>query len=102
MLPNSSKDPKVGPRMKTKKEESWGMFPNSQHFRGRKVCWSSEMGLGQTHKRKFNMRSTCTTKKRGQLVQVEWKWCDGLSKDNLKHKLYTTYNLCEETPLPFS
>jgi hypothetical protein len=58
------------------------------------------MGLGQTHKHEFKMRSTCITKKRGQLMQVEWKWCDGLNKDNLKNKLYTTCNLWEEAPLP--
>jgi hypothetical protein len=38
-LPNSSRDPKVGFRTKTmEEEESWGMLPNSQHFRGRRVC----------------------------------------------------------------
>ncbi len=47
------------------------------------------MGLEQTHKSEFKMRLTCTTKKIGQLMQVEWKWCGGFSRDNLKHKLYT-------------
>jgi len=56
------------------------------------------MGLGGTQK--FKMKSTCTAKERGQLVQVERKWCNGLSRDNLKHKLYMTYNLWEEAPLP--
>jgi hypothetical protein len=46
------------------------------------------------------MRSTCTTKKRGWSVQVEWKWCSGLNRDNLQHKLYTTHNLWEEAPPP--
>jgi hypothetical protein len=44
------------------------------------------MGLGWTHKWEFKMKSTCTTKKIGWLVQVEWKWCSGLDKDNFKHK----------------
>jgi hypothetical protein len=45
--PNSSKDLKVGPKVKQqKKKESWGMFPNSQHFEGTIACWSFEMGLG--------------------------------------------------------
>jgi hypothetical protein len=35
-------------------------------------------------------------------MQVERKWCDGFSKDNLKHKLYMTCNLWEEAPLPSS
>jgi hypothetical protein len=39
--------------------------------------------------------------KRGRLIQVEWKWSNGLSRDNLKHKFYTTRNLWEEAPLPF-
>jgi hypothetical protein len=38
------------------------------------------------------MRSNCTTKKKKRLVQVEWKWCGGLSRNNFKHKLYTTCN----------
>jgi len=47
------------------------------------------------------MRSTYTTKKGGgQLMQIEWKWCDELNKDNFKHKLYMAHNLWEEAPLP--
>ncbi len=34
------------------------------------------------------------------VVQVECKWCNGLNRDNLKHKLYTTHNPWEEAPLP--
>jgi hypothetical protein len=33
-------------------------------------------------------------------MQVKWKWCDKLSMDNLKHKLYTTCNLWKEAPIP--
>ncbi len=33
-------------------------------------------------------------------MEVEHKWCNKLSKDNLKHKLYIAHNLWEETPLP--
>jgi hypothetical protein len=57
------------------------------------------MGLGRTHKQEFKMRSTCTTKKIRQLVQAEWKWHDGLSKDNFKHKLHMARNLWKEPPL---
>ncbi len=82
--PNSSRDPKVGPRVKTlEEEESWGMLFNLKDFRGRRACWSFEMGLGWTHKREFKMKSTCTTKKKKQLMQVEWKWCDAFNKYNL-------------------
>jgi hypothetical protein len=73
--------------MKQQKEKSWGTLLNSQHYGGRKVCCE------------FKMKSTCTTKKKGRLVLVEWKWCDELSKDNFKHKFYTTHNLWEEAPL---
>jgi len=84
----------------TKEEESWGTLPKSHHFEGRKACWNFGMGLGQTHKWKFKMMLTYTIKKRKRLVQVEWKWCDGLNWGNLKHKLHTACNLWQEAPLP--
>jgi hypothetical protein len=62
--PNSSKDPKVGPWRKQRKK-NWSMLYNSQHFEGRRACWSSRMGLGWTCKQEFKMRSICTTKKKG-------------------------------------
>jgi len=34
----------------TKEEKNWGTLLNLQCFGGRRVCWSSGMGLGQTHK----------------------------------------------------
>jgi len=58
------------------------------------------MELERTHKRKFKMGSTYTTKKIKQLIHVKWKWCDELIKDNLSHKLHTAHNLWEEAPLP--
>ncbi len=33
-------------------------------------------------------------------MRVEWKWCGGLNRDNLKDKFYTIHNLWEEAPLP--
>jgi hypothetical protein len=60
------------------------------------------MGLGQIHKQKFKMKSTCTTKERGRLVQVECKWYDILNRDNLKHKIYTACHLWKEALLPSS
>jgi hypothetical protein len=33
-------------------------------------------------------------------MQVEWKSCNKLNKDNFKHKFYMTRNLWEEAPLP--
>jgi len=82
------------------KRKSWGTLLNSQHFGGRRACWSSKMGLGWTHKQELKMMSTCTTKKRRRLMQVEWKWCDEFSRDNFKHKFYTTHNHWAEAPLP--
>jgi hypothetical protein len=58
------------------------------------------MGLGRIHKQKFKIKSTYTMKKRRRLMQVKWKWCGGLSRDNLKHKLYMACNLWEEALLP--
>jgi hypothetical protein len=58
------------------------------------------MGLGQTHKQKFKMKSTYTTKERRELMPIEHKWCGELSKDNFKHKFYMACNLWEEAPLP--
>jgi hypothetical protein len=58
------------------------------------------MELESTHKQKFNMKLTYTTKQRKQLVEIEWKSCDKLNKDKLKLKLYTTFNLWERAPLP--
>jgi hypothetical protein len=34
------------------------------------------------------------------LMQIKWKWCNGLNRDNLKHKFYITCNLREEALLP--
>jgi hypothetical protein len=41
------------------------------------------MGLRPNHKQKFKMTSTSTTKKKGQLMQVKWKWCGKLNRNNL-------------------
>jgi len=29
------------------RKRSWNVFPNFQHFGGRRACWSSKMGLGR-------------------------------------------------------
>jgi len=69
MPPNSLRNPNVNPKVKHPKEiKNLGMFPSSQHLRGRKLCWSSRMGLRQIHKQEFKMKSTCTTRKKGD-------WC---------------------------
>jgi len=45
------------------------------------------------------MKSTCTTKEKLRLVQMECKWCDEFKRENLKHKLYMTCKFWEEAPL---
>ncbi len=40
----------------TKKEKSLGMFPNLQHFKGKKACWSFGMGLKRIHKQEFKIK----------------------------------------------
>jgi hypothetical protein len=90
---------KGGSQSETKEKDNYDMFLNSQHFEGWRACWSSKMKLRQTYKQKFKMRSIYTTKKRGHLMQVEWKWCIKLNRDNMKYKFYTTHNLWEEAPL---
>jgi hypothetical protein len=98
--PKLLEEPKCGSQSEIlEKKRNQGMLPSLQHFKGRKACWSFGMGLEQTHKQEFKIKSTCTTKKRERLVQVEHKWCDGFSKDKFKHKLYTAHNLWEEAPL---
>jgi hypothetical protein len=92
--PKLLKRPKGGSKSKTTKvEKSWGMLFNLQHFEGRKACLNFKLKLGWTHKWEFKMRSTCIIKKIGSLMQLEWKWFDGLSKDNLSHKPYMACNL---------
>jgi hypothetical protein len=46
------------------------------------------------------MKLTYTIKQRKQLMEIERKLCDKFNKDNLKLKLYTTFNLWERAPLP--
>jgi hypothetical protein len=100
MCPKFLKEPKCGSQSEIMgKKRSQCMFFRLQHFKGRKACWNSGLRLKQTHKQKFKMTSTYTTKKKRRLVQVECKWCDEFSKENFKHKLYTTHNLWEEAPL---
>jgi len=73
--PNSSKDPKVGLRAKHRKKNKVTARSLTCNTLGVGGVLNSGMGIGWTHKRKFKMISTWTTKKRGWLVQIEWKWC---------------------------
>jgi hypothetical protein len=44
-LSSSLIDSNVSLRLKQQKDAKLGTFPDSQHFRGRRACWSSGMGL---------------------------------------------------------
>jgi hypothetical protein len=55
------------------------------------------MGLGWTHKWKFQMKSIYTTKKKCQLMLIKWKWCGRFSK----HKLYTAPQPLGGSTTPF-
>jgi hypothetical protein len=58
------------------------------------------MGLRKIHHQEFKIKSTFTVEKIDQLMQIKCKWCNGFSKNNFKHKFYTTCNFWEEAPLP--
>ncbi len=91
--PNLLRNPNVGFRVKQQKKErvrAHSLALNILGVRGRAKAQRWTKMNSQT---KFKIKSTCTTKKRKQLVQVECKWCNILSKNNLKHKLYTAHNL---------
>jgi hypothetical protein len=101
--PNPSRDPKVCPRMQQWKKKRVGarsLIRNTLKFGGRRVWWSSETGLRWIHKWEFKMISTYTMNKKRWLVQIKWKWCDGLNNDNLKHKLHMAHKFWEEASLP--
>jgi hypothetical protein len=83
-----------------KKKKIQGTLFNLQHFWSRRAYWSSKMGLKRTQKQEFKMKSIYTTKEKGQLVQVEYKWCERFNKDNFKHKFYMARNFWDEAPLP--
>jgi hypothetical protein len=45
--PSSLMDSTVSPKVNNERRRSWGALPGLQHFEGRRVCWSSGMGLGR-------------------------------------------------------
>jgi hypothetical protein len=64
--PKLLKRPKSGFHNETmEKGKTHGTLIITWHFEGRRACWSSRMGLRQTHKQKFKMKSTCVTNDRG-------------------------------------
>jgi hypothetical protein len=49
--PSSLIDSTMSPKWKQWKDKELGMFPGSQHFKDRGVCWSSKMGTRTNDKR---------------------------------------------------
>jgi len=45
--PSSLMDSIASPKVNNGKKQSWGALSGSQHFGGKRVCWSSGMGLGK-------------------------------------------------------
>jgi hypothetical protein len=68
MPPISLKNRNVSFRVKQWEINNQSTFLNSQHFEGRRACWSSRMGLGQTHKQEFKKKSICITKEKKRLM----------------------------------
>jgi hypothetical protein len=98
--PNSLKNSDASPKVKTMKEkgvEVHSLICNILGVRG--ACWSFKMGTKTNSQVKVQDEINLHNQERGKLVQIEWKWCDELSRDNLKHKLYMARNLWEEAPL---
>jgi hypothetical protein len=58
-----------------------------------------QIGIMTNSQAKVQDEVNLHNQEKGQLMQIECKWCGGLNKDNFKHKLYMAYNLCEEAPL---
>jgi hypothetical protein len=87
--------------MKTSEEEGVRVHSLAHNIlRVRGVCLSSGIGTRTNTQAKVQDEINLHNKKEGQLVQVEWEWCNKFNKDNLKHKLYTTCNLWEEALIP--
>jgi hypothetical protein len=45
--PSSLMDSIASPKVNNGKKQSWGTLSGSQHFGGKRVCWSFGMGLGK-------------------------------------------------------
>ncbi len=98
---NSLKDSNVNPKVKTigkKRIKVRSLVHNTSGVKG--VCWSSRMGTRTNSQVKVQDEINLHNQKKGRLVQVEWKWCNKLNKDNLKHKFYMAHNLWEEASFP--
>jgi hypothetical protein len=94
-----------GPNCESKGEDngrrkSWGTFPDSQHFEGRKACWSSGMGLGRMINNQ-SLTRTCTNQTTSWLVH-NWSTFGARAKHGQTqiHKTHHDLDLREATTFP--
>ncbi len=69
------------------------MFPNLQHFEGRRACWSSRMGLGWTHNKSSWWDELAKPKKKGNLCK--------LNESGVVDLVGTTLNISFTQPTTF-
>jgi hypothetical protein len=95
-----------GPNYKSKSEDrkrrrNWGAFLDSQHFRGRRACWSSGMGLGRMTS---NQSLTRTCIKHQTTSWLVHSWSTFGAKTNhvqiRTHKIHHGLDLGEATTFP--
>jgi hypothetical protein len=53
--------------LNSRRVRSWGTFPRSQHFGGKRVCWSFGMGLGRMISNQ-SLTQSCTNQTTSWLV----------------------------------
>ncbi len=94
-----------GPNYESKGEDSgrkrsWGTLPDPQHFGGKKVCWSSEMGLRRMTNNQ-SITQTCTNQITNWLLH-RWSTFGVWTNDwqTQIHKTYHNSNLGEATTFP--
>jgi hypothetical protein len=100
--PSSLKDSYASLKVNTLGEKGVGVCSLAHNISGvRGTCWSFRMGTKMNSQMRIQDEINLYNQQKRHVMQVEWKWYNGLSRDNLKHKLYTTCNFWEEAPLPF-
>ncbi len=100
MPPNSSKDPKVGPKMKQLKKNRVGARSLIHGTLRVGRCVGISGWIKTNSQVKVQDDTNLHNQEKKAINASEWKWCDEFSKNNLKHKLHMAWNLWEEAPLP--
>jgi hypothetical protein len=84
----------------SRKVRSWGILPNSQHFRGREAHWSSKMGLGRMTR--LNHSHEHAQNQTTSWLVHNWSTFDARTNHGQTHihKTHHSPNLGEATTLP--